>query len=126
MMELRRPNEEALVAEAETVIKGGQSRRWRMTPGEARKTLAQHHHFLNLAYLFLAAGLLGSTGGVLAFLRMRWPATTLLMFAGLAPVVLELLSFIFTFPCIIAAALAVLIRPRSRPTARVLEGQGTK
>ncbi len=74
---------------------------------------------VGFGYLFFAVGVLGVIGGALAFSRRRWWAVALLMVAALAPVGAMPALIVFTFPFMIAAALAVAIRPRRRGGRRL-------
>jgi hypothetical protein len=73
-------------------------------------------HYLGLVRgsLLLSVGLLACFGGLFAFWRRRWPALALLLIATFAPMLLQPLFFLLTFPCLIGAVLTVPIRPHQQ------------
>jgi len=113
------PREQESVQRAEAVLTRGRRDPYDMTPEEAQKVVAECRLWLGRGYLLLAGGILGPIGGCLAYSRRRWLATSLLVIAALAPVVLLPMVILATLPLLIAAALAVPIRPRWRPSRTV-------
>jgi hypothetical protein len=85
---------------------------------DAQNVMTEHYLGLVRGGLLLSVGLLGCFGGAFAYWRRRWPALALLLIATFAPMLLQPMFFLLTFPCLISAVLTFPIRPRWREIPR--------